>query len=40
MKFSLSGVGRQHRNAREDLIALLLYGFSNKVIINTTYPMF
>ena len=24
-----SGVARQHRKARDDLIALLLYGFSN-----------
>ena len=27
--FLSSGVARQHRKAREDLIALLLYGFSN-----------
>ena len=29
MKFLSSGVARQHRKARDDLIALLLYGFSN-----------
>ena len=28
MIFLLSGVARQHRKARDDLIALLLYGFS------------
>ena len=29
MIFLSSGVARQHRKARADLIALLLYGFSN-----------
>ena len=29
MIFLSSGVARQHRKARDDLIALLLYGFSN-----------
>ena len=29
LKFLSSGVARQHRKARDDLIALLLYGFSN-----------
>ena len=28
MIFLSSGVARQHRKARDDLIALLLYGFS------------
>ena len=28
MIFLSSGVARQHRKAREDLIVLLLYGFS------------
>ena len=28
MIFSLSGVARQHRKAHDDLIVLLLYGFS------------
>ena len=28
MKFLSSGVARQHRKAGDDLIALLLYGFS------------
>ena len=27
--FLSSGVGRKHRKVRDDLIALLLYGFSN-----------
>ena len=29
MIFLSSGVARQHRKVRDDLIALLLYGFSN-----------
>ena len=29
MIFLSSGVSRQHRKARDDIIALLLYGFSN-----------
>ena len=29
MIFLSSGVARQHRKARDDLIALLFYGFSN-----------
>ena len=29
MKFLSSGVARQHRKARDDLIALLPFGFSN-----------
>ena len=29
MIFLSSGVARQHTKARDDLIALLLYGFSN-----------
>ena len=29
LNFLSSGVARQHRKARDDLIALLLYGFSN-----------
>ena len=29
MKFLSPGVARQHRKARDDLIVLLLYGFSN-----------
>ena len=29
MIFLSSGVARQHRKARDDLIALLLYGFLN-----------
>ena len=29
MIFLSPGVARQHRKARDDLIALLLYGFSN-----------
>ena len=29
LKFLSSGVARQHGKARDDLIALLLYGFSN-----------
>ena len=29
MIFLSSGVARQHRKARDDLIALLPYGFSN-----------
>ena len=41
MIFLSSGVARQHTKARDDLIALLLYGFSNlKGIINTTFLMF
>ena len=37
MIFLSSGVARQHRKARDDLIALLPYGFSNSDIIIITY---
>ena len=40
MIFLSSGVAKQHRKARDDLIALLPYGFSHLGIINTTYLMF
>ena len=40
MKFLSSGLARQHRIARDDLSALLFYGFSNLRYYKETMPMF